>query len=204
MAAAPSPNDLTRQQLDELDALLQRMLAVPLAPSDTPMPAAAPVPTPPSWRIDPPPTASVSSPHLLFPESPPPVAPRLDLPPPGLAPAPPVAAAPFPTARAAQYSPPSPPVTAPPVPPVATSKLTSAPASPPLPFVALPFVLVNMLFDAGCGLFGPPGRLLRSAFFKYLYGLAGVLLLLYTAVHVAQENRWLTLPITLPWPAKLP
>jgi hypothetical protein len=30
MATAQSPNDLTRQQLDELDALLQRMLALPL------------------------------------------------------------------------------------------------------------------------------------------------------------------------------
>ena len=34
MATAPSPNDLTRQQLDELDALLQRMLALPVNPDD--------------------------------------------------------------------------------------------------------------------------------------------------------------------------
>ena len=33
--AAPSPNDLTRQQLDELDALLQRMLALPLNPPES-------------------------------------------------------------------------------------------------------------------------------------------------------------------------
>ncbi len=67
MATAPSPNDLTRQQLDELDALLQRMLSVPLPPDA--LPAAAPVaaargaeigtavadpPLPPSWRVDPP------------------------------------------------------------------------------------------------------------------------------------------------------
>ena len=31
MAASPSPNDLTRQQLDELDVLLQRMLALPIS-----------------------------------------------------------------------------------------------------------------------------------------------------------------------------
>jgi hypothetical protein len=31
MASAPSTNDLTRQQLDELDALLQKMLALPLS-----------------------------------------------------------------------------------------------------------------------------------------------------------------------------
>ena len=35
MATAPSPNDLTRQQLDELDALLQKMLSVPM-PVETP------------------------------------------------------------------------------------------------------------------------------------------------------------------------
>ena len=30
MSTSPSPNDLTRQQLDELDSLLQRMLSLPL------------------------------------------------------------------------------------------------------------------------------------------------------------------------------
>ena len=34
MATAQSPNDLTRQQLDELDALLQKMLATPLNPPE--------------------------------------------------------------------------------------------------------------------------------------------------------------------------
>ena len=64
MATAPSPNDLTRQQLDELDALLQRMLSVPLSPVDTPLPVGTlPAPTPPApapvsapipnWRADP-------------------------------------------------------------------------------------------------------------------------------------------------------
>ena len=46
----PTPNDLTRQQLDELDALLQRMLTVPLP---TPEPVPAPV-APSAWRMDPP------------------------------------------------------------------------------------------------------------------------------------------------------
>lgn len=35
---APSPNDLTRQQLDELDALLQRMLSLPITPPSIPAP----------------------------------------------------------------------------------------------------------------------------------------------------------------------
>lgn len=53
MATAPSPNDLTRQQLDELDALLQRMLALPL---NKPEPAVAFPPPPPLPELpDPPP-----------------------------------------------------------------------------------------------------------------------------------------------------
>jgi hypothetical protein len=75
-----------------------------------------------------------------------------------------------------------------------------APAGPPVPPLALPFVALNATFDFVCGLLGPPGRLLRSGFFKHLYGLAGVALLAYTAAHVAQEKRWLTLPVQLPWP----
>ena len=55
MATAPSPNDLTRQQLDELDALLQRMLALPLNPPEISSgelmspgsPSAPPLPDPP-------------------------------------------------------------------------------------------------------------------------------------------------------------
>lgn len=64
----PSPNDLTRQQLDELDALLQKMLAVPIAPSE-PVPAPrAYVPEPPlpsqHWRTDPPSPAPTRQPHI--------------------------------------------------------------------------------------------------------------------------------------------
>jgi hypothetical protein len=69
-----------------------------------------------------------------------------------------------------------------------------------VPFLVLPLVALNILFDTLCGLFGPPGRLLRSGFFKYLYGLAGLGLLAYTAAHVAQTQGWLSLPVALPWP----
>ena len=48
MASPPSP-DLTRHQLDELDALLQRMLNLPLAPAPRP----APVPPPPAAPREP-------------------------------------------------------------------------------------------------------------------------------------------------------
>jgi|GEM_PF-1080954 len=238
MATAPSPNDLTRQQLDELDALLQRMLSVPLAPVDTPMPVGtlpAPTPptpttppTPPSWRIDPPvPAASVSSPHLVLPEpqssvalkfeappAPPPPAPIA--PPPTPAQKPPTKATlppaplPKPVPQTPVVSPPPPvpwqaaPPPAPvPIPPPSATKLTPAPSTAPLPIIFLPFVVLNVLFDGICGMFGPPGRLFRSTFFKYLYGLIGLGLLFYTAAHVAQVRQWLTLPITLPWPPRM-
>jgi hypothetical protein len=145
MATAPSPNDLTRQQLDELDALLQRMLSVPLAPADTPMPAGIPParngdsaggpPLPPSWRVDPPaPAAGASLPHIALPEPPPAVAPKLEAqqaplppapasPPPLPVPAPkPVAVAPAPVPKPPAPAPApkaAPPVVPPPVPRVA-------------------------------------------------------------------------------------
>jgi len=47
MATLPTPNDLTRQQLDELDALLQRMLSLPLNKAETAkVPPAPPLPLP--------------------------------------------------------------------------------------------------------------------------------------------------------------
>lgn len=49
--ASPTPNDLTRQQLDELDTLLQRMLALPLT---QPEPAVAFSPPPPLPELPPP------------------------------------------------------------------------------------------------------------------------------------------------------
>jgi hypothetical protein len=63
MATPPTPNDLTRQQLDELDALLQRMLALPLNQSEPAVPFRSPPPLPelpsppqprpaPGWRAD--------------------------------------------------------------------------------------------------------------------------------------------------------
>jgi len=55
MAAVPNPSDLTRHQLDELDALLQRMLALPLNGSGAVevKPAVVPATTAAQkWRID--------------------------------------------------------------------------------------------------------------------------------------------------------
>lgn len=210
MATAPSPNDLTRQQLDELDALLQRMLSVPLAPADTPMPASAPPgrsgsdgpPLPPSWRVDPPtPAAGASLPHIALPEPSPSVTPKFEPPP-----APPPAPAKKPAAVAPTPKPPAPapaPKAAPPVVPPAKPQAAPTPptpAAPPVPLLLVPLVAFNALFDSICGLFGPLGRLFRSGFFKHIYGLVGLGLIAYTAAHVAQKEGWLSLPITLPWP----
>ncbi len=211
MATAPSPNDLTRQQLDELDALLQKMLTVPIAVDPPPAaapPALAQPPLPPSWRIDPPqPAPATSLAHLSLDDPPPPPL-RFD--PPAPTPVPPKAAkpAPAPVPPAPKSAPPTvtaPKVTPAPVPkPVAVPQpqraVTPAPAAPPVPLVFLPFVALNGLFDNICGMFGPPGRLFRAGFFKQLYGLAGLGLIVYTGLHVAQVQGWLTLPLALPWP----
>ena len=208
MATAPSPNDLTRQQLDELDALLQRMLSVPLAPPDTPLPAslaaapradrAAEPPLPPIWRVDPPtPAGGAALPHLAPPDPLPTVL-KLEPTPPAPAPK---AAAPVPLPKSVAKAPPAPrPVAFAPKP--AAALTPAPPAAPPVPFPLLPFVALNALFDGVCGLFGMPGRVLRSGFFKHVYGLAGVALLAYTAAHVAHEEGWIVLPVLLPWPPR--
>jgi hypothetical protein len=69
-----------------------------------------------------------------------------------------------------------------------------------VPFLFLPFVLLNTLYDSVCEWFGPLGRVLRSGLIKQLWGLTGLGLLVYTAAHVAQVRSWITLPIRLPWP----
>lgn len=233
MATAPSPNDLTRQQLDELDALLQRMLTLPLSPPEPPpgpvyvspplpppipIPVSVPVAAPPAavsfapstpalWRADPPSAPSPVAPDLLrFPA--PSVAPRPTSPPADPLPVP------VPTPRKAppprepadfREEPPVPPAVAPPPPaavpvPVAAAPLESTPASEPVPLLVAPLVLFNRGLDAALGALGLPGRVLRSGPVKNLLGLAGVGLLVYTGVKVAQVNGWVSLPVPLPWP----
>lgn len=218
MATAPSPNDLTRQQLDELDTLLQRMLSLPLNPADGGTPTPSPAT---SWRVDPPAPAAAPAPHIAAPPLPP---------------DPPVARAPV---VAEPIRPPRPVPTPPPRPPVVTAgafnpaplpRLSAPPvavpephyelASPfeamtpvrpepadtreeessPVPVALWPLVALNWTVDLLLGLFGPPGRFLRSGFGKYLLGLAGLALLIYTAAHVADEKGWLTPPFPVPWP----
>jgi hypothetical protein len=189
MATAPSPNDLTRQQLDELDALLQKMLTGAPAPVDTPPPA-QPMrepPVPPLWRADPPAPVAPPAPHVARPE-----------PPPVLKFEPKPAPAPVPAVKAPVPAPK--PVAPTPVP--APKPVLTPPPPPPevVPLLLKPSALVTGVFDTACGLFGPLGRVLRSGFFKHMYGLAGLGLIAYTAARVAQVQGWVALPVELPWP----
>jgi hypothetical protein len=209
--AAQSPNDLTRQQLDELDALLQRMLSLPLNPPESfppngngsvqnfapPMPTPAPVQSSLMAREAPLPTPP--APRVFTPPAPEPTEmPALWKPAPAPAPMP----APRPTPAPASVSMPAPafewPATA------SAKALTATPpvaARPePVPFLYAPFVGFNAVLNWTLGLFGFPGRVLRSGFVKSLFGLAGLGLLVYTGLKVAQIHGLVSLPQELPWP----
>jgi hypothetical protein len=69
-----------------------------------------------------------------------------------------------------------------------------------VPLLLAPLVMFNRLVNGTLGLFGFPGRVLRSGFVKTLFGLVGLGLLLYTGLKVAQLHGWITLPVELPWP----
>lgn len=260
MATAPTTqNDLTRQQLDELDALLQRMLTLPINPPDASAPAAPvstfapplPPPLPPAPVIFP---ATLPFPDVGLSQTvQPPVEPappvlnrRVDPPSPAPAPhryAPPVSTpAPTEVPRLLPEPEPTPIPLQMPVPvakktpaftaPLELSKLAveerpasvvvkprqtavltpaapsvpvvpapvAAPADVPVALPLVPFVALNRGLNGVLGLFGFPGRVLRSGFVKNLFGLAGLGLLAYTAAKVAQIHGWISLPVQLPWP----
>lgn len=69
-----------------------------------------------------------------------------------------------------------------------------------MPVALIPFVILNRAWDGLWGLFGPPGRLLRSGFVKNLLGWVGLGLIAYTLAWTAQAHGWVTLPVPLPWP----
>src|SRR5262245_37512553 len=68
-APAVSPNDLTRQQLDELDALLQRMLSLPVSKPATTSPPRLPDPPVPAMPVRTDPPAPPRQPHFFQPEA---------------------------------------------------------------------------------------------------------------------------------------
>jgi len=190
MTTAPSANDLTRQQLDELDALLQRMLALPLNGPDAATALPTEAPPVPNWRVDPPAPMSVPPPHRPRPpEAELPFVPANPFahPEPVAAPEPAVAVADLRTMTTTTRSPL--PVPLPPPPPPET-----------VPVVLWPLVAFNWVVDLVLGQLGPPGRVLRSGFGKNVLGLAGILLLVYTAAHAARAQGWVSLPVPLPWP----
>ena len=195
MATAPSANDLTRQQLDELDALLQRMLALPNASPEANTPS--PISSASTWRKD------LPTPTLALRQTPPePLVPRLresnELPfgTPIPAPEPTVPV----TDRRSAVPPANPFATAFRTDPAPMANTAPPPASEPVPFFLYPLVAFNWAVDTVLGFCGPPGWVLRSGVGKNLLGLVGVGLLAYTAAHVASEQGWITLPFTIPWP----
>jgi hypothetical protein len=220
--AAHSPNDLTRQQLDELDALLQRMLSLPLNPPDSFAPSAAapaqpyapPMPMPAPVAREAPLPVQVPAPRVFTP----PASEPAEMPVPWKAsPAP--APAPIPVARPAPAPVAPPPVVerpapfpapapapeptlpfAKPLPPAPAAPVYVAPPPEPVPVLLAPLVGFNAALNWSLGLLGMPGRVLRSGFVKGLFGLAGLGLLAYTGLKVAQIHGLVTLPAQLPWP----
>ena len=186
MAAAPSANDLTRQQLDELDALLQRMLTLPSEQASAPVSYAQA----PAMRL----TSTQEPPRpMVF--SPPPT-PPMPAPEPTtpiierkvVAPSTQIRSMPLPAVARPLQAQPQP------------EAIPATSATQPVSFVLWPLVGLNWCFDALAGLFGPPGWLVRSGFGKNVLGLAGIGLLLYTAAHIGTLQGWFTLPFPVPWP----
>ena len=215
MAMPTSPNDLTRQQLDELDALLQRMLALPIHANDpAPAPVAqlpelvSPVSRPASnWRADAP--MPVGRPNLVMATVPEMVATYAEAKPtPALQYGPVVTTG---TLRGVDapampygYKEPEP---LPDYDPIGTnfdvnpfaSSTVLAPTvaeparrSVPVPF--WPIFSVNWMLEWLLGWFGPIGHLLTRPAMKTLLGFTGVLLMLAAGYWCARGLGYVTWP----------
>ena len=170
-----SPNDLTRQQLDELDDLLQRMLSLPLNPPESFSPTppvqnyAPPMPTPPRHRL---PHRWLAryrwpapAPRVFAPPAPEPVESPFNFrPTPAHAPAPaPVSARNTSTRAAAPDGRAGVRVARGNRRPSADSRAgrpIPTPRAEPVPFLYAPFVAFNAVLNWILGLFGFPGRVL--------------------------------------------
>jgi hypothetical protein len=222
--STPTPNDLTRQQLDELDTLLQRMLNLPLngtgdadAGSLPPPPEPPPVAVPSGpWRVDAP-EVLAKTPYLA-PESAPLVVPLTAAP----ASLPEVAKLFGPPTSVERYSAPVPVpgtlrgVDAPALPPGFRSAFAEEPvaldpaarlgeveAVPPaarrsVPVHHWPLFGVNWVLEGVLSLGGPFGKAATHPAVKHLLGGVGVLLLAAAGVWAARGMGWIDLPLPLP------
>jgi len=177
--ATPAPQP-TRQHLDDLDALLQRMLALPVDPSDEAAPPEPSVEPEPVYHdaLTPPPGNMIVADAGALP------------PPPRPTPRPAVVSAPVslpllnPLAPAERRAPILPPPDQPRSP--LQSLIASRPPRPPL--VLRPILWLNRRFDGLAFALGMPGRWLRRPIGRTVLGIVG-LLLLAAAVVLALRDR---------------
>src|SRR5581483_10544232 len=165
----------TRQQLDDLDALLQRMLALPSGPPEGPADrradAAPPAPQPPAGNM------VLSDPLAPAPSPPAPVswsAPPEPVPLPLLNPVPPAQ-------RRAPVLPPPAPALSP-----RQGLIASRPPAPPL--LLRPILWLNRGFDGLSFAFGAPGRWLRRPAGRTVLGTVGLALLAAAAALVLLDR----------------
>ncbi len=219
MAMPTSPNDLTRQQLDELDALLQRMLALPIHSNDPAQTAPLPTMDAPvartntSWRADAP--MPVQRPNFVMAPAPEPVAVASSYseatPTPSMLYEPTVMTG---TLRGVDapampygYKAPEPE----PLPdydsisatfdvnPFATATVVAstieAKKSRNVPVLMWPLFSVNWLLEWVLGWFGPIGHLLTRPTMKACLGWTGVLLMLASGYWCARGLGYVTWPV---------
>jgi hypothetical protein len=171
----------TRQQLDDLDALLQRMLALPVNSAEEPPPPPEPES---ALRYPEPFSAPAGNVILSDPEMPLPEPPA-----PSLRPVPALSEPlPLPVVNPVKPSERRGPVL-PAVDPSRSPLEALAASRPPRPsFLVRPILGLNRFFDALLLGFGGPGRWLRGAFGRTLLGLIGLLLLAAAVALVLRER----------------
>jgi hypothetical protein len=69
-----------------------------------------------------------------------------------------------------------------------------------VPSLLMPLVAFNQALHIALGKLGLAGRIIRSGFGKNLLALAGLGLLAFTFVKIAQLLGWVTHSTNLPWP----
>lgn len=215
---ATATNDLTRQQLDELDQLLQRMLSMPLSqPESRTGPVTIAVPPPPvvatpevpvNWRQDAP-RPEPASPHLL-----PAFESSREM---GLQPLesqheeslqPMWTPSPLQSVRKPEPAEDRLAFVPPPTEPIPNFEklnldhvtLTTVTAEPQsststLPMWSWPIAISNWLLETTLKLFGPPGAALTRPAMKMALGVAGLLMIAGAAAWAAQGQGWIQLPV---------